>query len=84
MAEDTIFYTVTMARVYADQGELKKACEIYRYILEQEPDRMDIADALLEIEKKLSKKRKDALAPLISKWIGLLLKYNNLEKLKKI
>ncbi len=84
MTEDTVFYTVTMARVYANQGELKKACEIYRYILDQEPDRMDIADALLEVEKKLSEKRKDALVPLISRWIELLLKYNNLEKLKKI
>ena len=84
MTEDTVFYTVTMARVYANQGELRKACEIYRYILEQEPDRMDVADALLEIEKKLPEKRREALVNLISTWVKLLLKYNDLEKLKKI
>ena len=84
MTEDTVFYTVTMARVYANQGELRKACEIYRYILEQEPDRMDVADALLEIEKKLPEKRREALVNLISIWVELLLKYNDLEKLKKI
>ena len=84
MTEDTVFYTVTMAKVYANQGELRKACEIYRYILEQEPDRMDVADALLEIEKKLPEKRREALVNLISIWVKLLLKYNDLEKLKKI
>jgi len=84
MTEDTVFYTVTMAKVYANQGELRKACEIYRYILEQEPDRMDVADALLEIEKKLPEKRREALVNLISTWVKLLLKYNDLEKLKKI
>ena len=82
MIKDTLFYTATMAKVYADQGELGKACEIYRYILEQEPDRMDVADALSEIEKKLPEKRK-ALVNLISIWTELFLKYNNLEKLKK-
>ena len=84
MTEDTVFYTVTMAKVYANQGELRKACEIYRYILDQKPDRMDVADALLEIEKKLPEKRREALVNLISTWVKLLLKYNDLEKLKKI
>ena len=42
-----------MAKVYADQGNLLKAAEIYRYLLESEPGRPDLRDELSEIEKKL-------------------------------
>ena len=78
------FYTKTMAKVYADQGYLSKAAEIYRLLLKQEPDRKDLIDELSKIKKKLSEKTPSDPVLLLSKWIDLELKYNNLKKLKNI
>lgn len=96
MTDDPDFYTKTMAKVYANQGYLTKAVEIYRFLLKQAPDRQDLPDRqslhdrqslideLSEIEKKLSEKAPDDPVLLLSKWIDLELKYNNLKKLKNI
>ncbi|MFC1814984.1 hypothetical protein ACFL0M_03365, partial [Thermodesulfobacteriota bacterium] len=84
---DSAFYTVTMAKVFADQGYFEKAAEIYRYLLKKEPERLDLIETLADVEKKLSEKPKKSitdLLPLFDKWIDLLLKYNNLQKLKKL
>ena len=81
MSKDDVFYTRTMAKVYADQGNLLKAAEIYRYLLECEPERQDLMDALSEIERKLSEKLPDDLIKLFDRWIDLELKYHNLQKL---
>jgi tetratricopeptide (TPR) repeat protein len=43
---DKTFYTLTMARVYADQGQYEEAARIYRYLLDQTPDRKDLREAL--------------------------------------
>ena len=37
---DKTFYTVTMARVYANQGRYAEAARIYRYLLDQTPGRV--------------------------------------------
>lgn len=84
MSKDDVFYTRTMAKVYADQGNLLKAAEIYRYLLEGEPERPDLKDALSEIEKKLNKTAPDDFAKLFSRWIDLLLKYHNVKKLTRV
>ena len=87
MIKDPDFYTVTMARVYEDQGHWEKAAEIYRYLLEQEPERLDIADALAEVEKRLNEgitKNADDLKPLIGEWIGLMFRYKRLQKLRQL
>jgi pentatricopeptide repeat protein len=84
--KDTEFYTATMAEVYARQGHFEKAVEIYRYLLEREPNRKDIIEALAEIEEKIGTKgaKKDRdLVPLFRKWLQLILEYNRLQKLKK-
>ena len=81
------FYTKTMAKVYADQGYFEKAVEIYRYLLEQEPNRQDLSDDLAEVEENLSaKEKKDLtdLVPLFSQWIELLFSYKKLQILKKL
>ena len=86
MADDSDFYTATMAKVYAEQGYLEKATKIYRYLLKHEPDRQDLIDALSEVEKKVFEKREksgEELVVLFDKWIDLLLRYNRLQKLKK-
>lgn len=84
MIKDDIFNTKTMAKVYAEQGNLGKAAEIYKYLLEQEPGRQDLIDALSEIEKKDFNKNRENLSRLLSEWINLLLKYNGMQKLKKL
>ena len=83
MSKDDVFYTRTMAKVYADQGNLLKAAEIYRYLLECEPERRDLKDALSEIEKKLNEKSPDDLITLFNRWMDLLLKYHNVQKLMR-
>lgn len=83
---DTEFYTATMAKVYADQGYLKKAAEIYRHLLDCEPGRQDLQSALITIEEKLKVSEKTAshdLSGLFEEWINLMLRYNRLQALKK-
>jgi hypothetical protein len=84
LSKNDVFYTRTMAKVYADQGNLIKAAEIYRYLLENEPERRDLMDALSEIEKKLNDTSSDSLANLFGRWIDLLFKYHNIQKLKRL
>ena len=83
MTQNDLFYTRTMAKVYIDQGNLLKAAEIYRYLLESEPERTDLKDELSEIEKKLNEKSPDDLTRLFSRWMDLLLKYHNVQKLMR-
>ena len=84
MNADDVFYTRTMAKVLVDQGNLRKAAEIYHYLLEREPGKPDLVDALSEIETQLIEKGSDDLVRLFSRWIDLLLTHNNLEQLKKV
>ena len=73
-----------MAKVYADQGNLGKAAEIYNYLLKQEPGRQDLIDALSEIENRGFDEDRENLFMLFSEWIDLLLKFNDIQKLKKL
>lgn len=84
MTQNDIFYTRTMAKVYADQGNLLKAAEIYRYLLESEPEQIDLKDALSEVERKLNEKSPDDLIRLFNRWIDLLLTHHNMQKLIKL
>lgn len=87
MSDDKIFYTVTMAKVYADQGYFNKAAGIYHYLLQKSPDQQDLLDAVDDIEKRAAEKtkyQKEDLVSRISLWIDLLLKYNNLKKIRKL
>ncbi len=84
MTKDKVFYTQTMAKVHVDQGNWDKAAEIYRYLLEREPQRRDFIDALSEIEKKRLENNSAQLSSLFRKWVELSLKYNGLQKLKKL
>lgn len=84
MIQDDAFYTRTMAKVYADQGNLLKAAEIYRYLLECEPERRDLMDSLSEIERKLNEKSPDDLIRIFGRWIDLQLKYHNVQRLMRL
>ena len=83
---ETAFYTATMAKVYADQGYFEKSAEIYRHLLKLEPDRQELKEALLDVEQKIkaeTKRHPRDLTPLFEKWLDLLLRRSNLQKLKK-
>ena len=82
--EDDVFYTRTMAKVYADQDNLGKAAEIYNYLLKQEPGRQDLIDALSEIENRGFDKNRENLFMLFSEWIELLFRFNGTQKLKNL
>jgi len=83
LIKDHVFYTRTMAKVYADQGNLEKATEIYNYLLECEPGRQDLMDALADIERKRLEKNSERLERLLGRWLDLLLTYNRKKKLRK-
>ena len=80
------FNTETMASVYAKQGHWQKAAEIYRHLLEQEPDRPDYSRALEEVESKLAStaKTSDGLVPLFREWLELMDHYIKLERLNRL
>jgi hypothetical protein len=87
MTSNRVFYTATMAKVHAGQGNLEKAVEIYRHLLEQEPGRQDLVDGLSVVEQRMQQNRKGGRADLIrliGTWIDLLMEYNNLKKLKNL
>ena len=79
--------TATMAKLYMDQGHYDKAVGIYREILDREPDREDIKDALADAESKRTASPPDLeqrLGSLMGQWIELVIRYNRLQHLKKI
>jgi tetratricopeptide (TPR) repeat protein len=87
MEKEAHFYTATMAKVYTDQGHWEKAAEIYRYLLKQEPERDDYLEALAAIEKQIissGKKPADTLEPLFHRFFDLMLKFKNLQKLRRL
>ena len=78
---DRTFYTVTMARMLAEQGNLAKAAEICRYLLRREPDREDLAEDLATIEADLRSKDPYDLVGVLSRWAELMLAQGRLGRL---
>jgi len=84
MTRDKPFYTVTMARVHAQQGNLAEARRIYRYLIEKTSGRQDLVDALEALEARDGQRAMDDLRPLFREWLGLIFRYNKMQKLKKL
>ena len=87
MSQDVDIYTETMAGVYADQGHWAKAVEIYRHLVELEPQRQDLFDALEHARQKMGEHpdtSPEDLVPLFRQWIELLLQKEKLERLRKL
>ena len=84
MTDSSGCYTKTMADLCLNQGHLERAADIYRFLLNKEPDRQDLIDGLFKIEKKLSEKASQSPVLLFSRWIDLMLRYNNLKNLSKL
>jgi hypothetical protein len=78
---------MTLARLFAAQGHWEKAAAMYRRLLELEPERQDIAQALSEAEQQfLTSERRHSsqdLGVLLGQWIDLMLQYDRLRKLKR-
>ena len=75
MSPSSDYYTATMARLYAEQGYLRKAAEIYRHLLAQRPADGELRAALEAVEHQMAfastPTRKD-LELLMREWIELL------------
>lgn len=87
MNQEFDIYTETMAKVYADQNHWAKVVQIYRHLLDQEPERLDFTKALAEAESKLAEIRPpnvDRLVSLFGEWIELVFRYERLQKLKQL
>ncbi|MDX2454565.1 hypothetical protein [Desulfosarcina sp.] len=82
---DKTFYTVTMARVLADQGRYEEAARIYRYLLDQTPDRSDLRQALEAVTSMLPEPpgHWDDISGLIERWVRLMVRWNALRRLRK-
>lgn len=46
-------YTAAMAKLFADQGYLRKAAQIYRALIDQDPGREDLKTALADVEHRI-------------------------------
>lgn len=68
-------YTAAMARLYAEQGYLRKAAEIYRLLIARNPERSDLGESLAEIERQIAQSpsptRKE-IELLLREWIELV------------
>jgi len=75
MTLDNSFKTKTMARIFVEQGQLKKATEIYLHLLKQNPHQLDVKAELAAVRRKMNHdgKGKKDLAPLYREWIRLSL-----------
>ena len=82
---DKTFYTVTMAKVYADQGRYEAAARIYRHLLDQTPDRPDLQKALAEVSARLPEapRRWGDISGLVEQWAGMLLRCKTLGQLQR-
>jgi hypothetical protein len=83
LVENDVFYTRTMAKVYVNQGNLKKAESIYKYLLDREPGQPELMEALSDIEKQQRDRLSGDMMDLFNQWIDLLLLHCNLQKLTK-
>jgi len=72
-------YTATMAKLYADQGYWRKAADIYRHLVRQNPHRQDFKDALASAEAQIegqSRPNWRELRLLVNEWISLQKEYS--------
>lgn len=84
MTDRTIFFTRTMARVHAKQGNLEQAAEIYRYLLEKEPQAPDLVSELSSIERRMRDAASDRLAVLFEQWFDLIFTQAKVRRLERM
>ena len=85
-SSDAEIYTVTMARVYDQQGHYERAVAIYRHLLAESPYDETLIKALAGAEAKhlaQQKTRRADLVQLTRRWIRLLQNRKALKRLKR-
>lgn len=80
------FYTATMARLLCNQGKYGEASRIYRYLLDQEPDRTDIRQALEEISDQLPDlpQHWDRISSFLEQWARLVIRQQTLFRVRQL
>lgn len=76
------FFTATMARLYAEQGYLRKAAQVYRHLLELEPHREDLSRCLQTVEEQIALQTHPSrreLGLMLREWAELLRKQKELK-----
>ena len=85
-SSDPEIYTLTMARVYDQQGHHDRAVAIYRHLLAESPYDETLVKALADAETKLLAQQKTQRADLVQltrQWLQLLRARKELERLRK-
>ncbi len=83
MSPSSRFFTATMAKLYADQGYLRKAVQIYRHLVQQEPEREDLHRDLAALEEKIRQQPHPSakeLGLLMRDWADLIRKQQKLKR----
>lgn len=84
MPADNPFFTRTMARVHADQGNLTQAALIYRHLLQAGPYQKELADELAAVEHRMDRMAEARLAGLMEQWLALLFALGRTIKLRRL
>jgi len=90
MKNNSVFYTASMAKLCADQGYYDKSLEIYRFLLESDSENEVLRRSISEMESKIAAGSKasgttaERLAPMIRKWVGLMVEHDLKLKFDKI
>jgi hypothetical protein len=83
MHDDPLFYTPSMARIHADQGNHRKAAEIYRYLAARDPGNTELARRLTEAEEQAGRQRAVHLGRRLAVWFDLAAALRTLRSLRQ-
>jgi hypothetical protein len=86
MTEDRVFFTRTMARVYADQKKWDLAIEIYRYLLSRDPEDARLAEELSAVQEAAAAAAPgpEHLTALVSEWVELMIALRRIRSLRGV
>ncbi|MFZ5564893.1 MAG: hypothetical protein ACOZBW_12660 [Thermodesulfobacteriota bacterium] len=90
MKNDPLFYTVSVADLCARQGHFEKSAEIYAFLLEREPGRQDLKQALDDVKARLEQAGSRVALPenrlesLLGTWVSLLVENNLRQKFESL
>jgi Arc/MetJ-type ribon-helix-helix transcriptional regulator len=83
---DKTFYTETMARLLTRQGRYDSAAEVYHYLLERQPHRLDFKQALEEVLARIPQGADnwEAVSQRVDRWVTLMLRHKALRQLQQL
>lgn len=91
MKNDPLFYTASVAGLCARQGHFEKSAEIYAFLLEREPGREDLKQALDGVKGRLAQAGAEKAPPpgnrlesMIGTWVSLLVENNLRQKFESL